>query len=324
MNDKLHYMFYGDSKTGKSSQMGLTAAYCYQKTGKPVRYISADNGGWRPIQGLVNAGIIEPITLIGFPVTELWILLRKLSVGYWPKEIDGDRRIVGAKVNMDGLDKVGGYLFEGLTSIAERMLEGFSGRKLDQGMKPAISVKEKLDPSDSEFETLGTSAQDHYGQVQREMINALIRSCSLPVQMVGWSAHESKGKEDVTDRPILGPAIVGNKGTPKVGKNIGLLMHFDIENVTTKVDGRPVAGVEYRAYFQPHPDSEVGTLNYKAGSRVPLEKVPELLKKYPGGYVPLETDKGLDEYLRFEDGLLEGSTNKWAEWKEKVDNVKRP
>src|SRR5215831_10885 len=88
-------LFYGESKVGKTSQLGLAAAYIYSVTGKPIRYVSADNGGWRPIQPLVSAGIIEPISLIGLPTRRLWMWIRKLAQGGWPAKVDSEGYIEG-------------------------------------------------------------------------------------------------------------------------------------------------------------------------------------------------------------------------------------
>ena len=47
--------------------------------------------------------------------------------------------------------------------------------------------------------------------------------------------------------------------------------------------------------------------------------IPELLKKWPGGYFEPTIHSGLDEFLRFEDELLARSSDRERKWKEEID-----
>ena len=54
-------LIYGESGTFKTTQIGTLARYIYRRTGKPIRLISADLGGWGPIQQEIDAGLIIPV-----------------------------------------------------------------------------------------------------------------------------------------------------------------------------------------------------------------------------------------------------------------------
>jgi hypothetical protein len=80
-------VIFGDSGLGKTTNAGFAAKYIYEKTGgRIVRYICADGGGIRPIQPLIDVGVIEPFYLAHVP--NPLVVLRKLSQGYWPERIN--------------------------------------------------------------------------------------------------------------------------------------------------------------------------------------------------------------------------------------------
>ena len=87
---------FGDSGLWKTTNAGFAAKYTYEATGgKVTRYISADGGGYRPIQPLVDAGIVEPFRIV--EVKNPLVVMRKLSIGYWPDRLV-DGRWVGEKL----------------------------------------------------------------------------------------------------------------------------------------------------------------------------------------------------------------------------------
>ena len=78
-------LFYGASGTIKTSNIGRVAEWYYKTTGRTSRLVSADGGGWEPLEHLVKAGIIEawPLRLWEHRVETL----DKASQGYWPADI---------------------------------------------------------------------------------------------------------------------------------------------------------------------------------------------------------------------------------------------
>src|SRR5271157_115049 len=79
-------LMYGDSGTGKTSQIGEIAKWHHARTGRITRLISADSG-WDPLMDLIitphnPSGIIEAWN-IAYVQNPLPVLI-KLSEGYWP------------------------------------------------------------------------------------------------------------------------------------------------------------------------------------------------------------------------------------------------
>lgn len=309
-------VLYGQSKTYKTWNLGMLAKYIYEKTGKPICFVTADGGGYKPIQEIVDTEIIQPLVITNDP--SRLSIIRKIVEGYWPQDIDKEGIRQSTKMIKVSGEAIGGYIFEGVTSIAESIHQLYRGRKT--GMQPAYTEDIKSDLTDSTGKALeggkiGGLSMDSYGLVQAEMKYILNFSWTLPVDYIWWSGHEAQGEDESSKKTVRGIALVGTAATPRIGKDIGYMIHA--YRVPTK-EGK----VETRYYFQTHPDNQFKDIFYEASSRLPGDKIPKLLEEYPGGYFVPGYDKGLDEYLRFEDKLIEEGTSTLSEWKKKIDAQK--
>jgi len=315
-------VLYGASKTYKTYNLGLLAKYIYEKTGKPSLLITADGGGYKPIQQFVDAEIIMPLVITNDP--SRLALIRRVVEGYWPDEIDSEGIRRGKKMTKVNPGLVGGYLFEGITSIAESIHSLFRGRKT--GMQPAFSEKVESDLVDSTGQimsniTIGGLSMDSYGLCQAEMKYLLNFSWTLPADFIWWSGHEASAEDDITKKVVRGVALVGQAATPRIGKDIGYMVHS--YRMETGIDPKTKEkSFETRYYFQAHPDNLLQNVFWEASSRLPGDMIPELLKKYPGGFFVPSYDKGLDEYLRTEDELVVKGTDNIKVWKQKLDAAK--
>src|SRR5712664_596051 len=56
-------LLYGESGVGKTENLGLAALYVWEKYGKISRLVSADGGGWKPLQPYIDLGIIVPLSI---------------------------------------------------------------------------------------------------------------------------------------------------------------------------------------------------------------------------------------------------------------------
>lgn len=335
MSDTL--VLYGDSGLGKTTSASFFARYIYEKTGKKLRLISADGGGWRPLQSYINAGIVEPLSIVdiqrpnatpGLQIPYEVYVLRKLSKGWWPEHVTKDGQWLEGKLIETPKPKLlsdyGGYIFEGLTSISDLLLAKLRGIKLS--MAGAISMK-------IEDEAVGSNAQDHYGFIQNEMVDFLIRVKGLPFPSeyptILITSHEATAEDDDTRLPIRGPGLAGKKGTPRVPKAVGEMFHLEsFSKPVLGVDGKPlmdtltkqqVTRMGVRAYFQNHPDPLFPTITYKCKSRMESTQMERLLEKYPGGYFECKVGAdggGLDIFLSVEDELLERGTDEVRRWME--------
>lgn len=342
----LNICLYGRSGTFKTTQIGFLARYIYEKTGKPLRLVSADGGGWRPILPEVEAGLIEVFSIRN-EINPIYIL-HKICEGYWPIHLINGIKLDG-KMSKDTIDNVGGYAFEGITTISELMMDHLAGRKL--GMNPAYSLNltssgesitssEKGDLNIKKFDsgekitdeggkelsnvTRGAYSQDHYGFVQKEVVEKIVMSWNLPVELVIWTSHEASGEDEVTKtKSVNGPALVGKKGTAKIGRNVGMMIHAEptVISQNIKVNNKDIVReiTQVRYHFMSHADQILSKVTWEAKPRIPASLMDELLKVYPEGFFIPKTSGGLDEYIKLEDKLLSKETDSLKEWKKKMD-----
>jgi hypothetical protein len=323
-------LVFGESDTYKTTNLGFAAKWIYEKTGKKVRMISYDGGKWRPLQPLVDVGVIEPIYVADKTpegrTRKMLENLRKFSAGYWPKpgELKDGNWLGTELVPTKDYSQVGGYLFEGLTSSAEGLMRYIRDNHIKIG--PTEDAAQYTDGS----EKFWTNVRSHYNAVQGEILGRIRTFSALPVEWVIFSAHEAKGEDEETRMPIRGPGIVGKAATDRVAKEVGDCIHFEKYTKEEKITDprtKEVIVVKrgmVRAFFTSHPDQIFPKISYKCKPRVPPEMVPELLKKWPGGYFTPTTENGLDVFLRFEDELIQRSVDPYRKWKATIDQKHRP
>jgi len=354
--------FYGRSGSFKTSNLGFLSKYVYERTGLPIRYVSADGGGWKPILPYIKAGLIEPYSLL--QEQNPMFIMHKIVQGYWPLDIvDGVRKsekIIPPNHKEKGVHLYGGYFFEGITSLAEFYMQHIRGKKM--GMNPAYSIKltstgevmENTDGKDRRAETVklgdklevfegkagevlgdemtGANSQDHYGYVQAEVMGNILKSWQLPVEFVIWTGHEHQATDELTRQVVRGIGLVGNKGTPKIGRNVGFMIHADVQVVKRTVEDiskpkiatgiRPLKEEEVsetRYYFMKHPDKLTPNLSWEAKPRTPAPLMKDLLKEWPDGYFIPTLEGGLDIFLRKEDELVEKGVGEIGDWKKEMD-----
>ena len=93
---------------------------------------------------------------------------------------------------------------------------------------------------------------------------------------------------------------------------MGLSHSFDLDDLSQRC---------FR-YFWEQSDPKTG-ITFPAKPRVPSEKWPDVLKKWPGGYFEPTISSGLDEYLKVIDELEGGATNTLREWRDRVDAARK-
>ena len=313
-------MLYGDTDSGKTSNAGFFARYVYKKTGKPLRAIYADNGGYKTIQPYVDAGIINPFH-IGSAPNPLPTVVKLTRDGLWPETLkngtiqaDSQGRLMMSPTK--DWSAIGGYIVEGLTSICELFLEDNRSKQRNIGQDAVGKFEE-------EGIKFAANSQTHYGFSQREGMALLKRLGALPVPYVLITAHEAKGEDKETRTPIRGPALVGSAATDNVGKEVAELIHAEVisenEDAITNGVKSIVRRKKLRYYFESHPDPKFETTNYKCKARVPPEMVDALRERWPAGYFEPSLTEGLDTFLEFEDSLLEKGSGATMKWKQEMD-----
>jgi len=313
-------IIYGRTSTFKTWNMGLLAQYIYERTGKVTRYLSADGGSFQHLKGFIDIGILQPLNIVNDnePISLIRAIIEDR---FWPTEINDKFERTSGKVRR-GVEGVGAYVFEGVTSIAELLMTRYRGRAT--GMNPAFKEEIKSDLVDEngkklDSEIMGGYAMDAYGLIQAEIQSLLIKSWSLPVDTVWWTGHEAQAEDAMDKTTIRGVALVGKKGTTTIGKKIGTMIHAYQVPIKVKVNGKEEDATETRFYFQSHPDASFPKIQWEAKPRVPGDQIEKLLKRFPGGFMVPTPEKGLNEFFAVEDELLEFNVGKLKEWKEKID-----
>lgn len=311
------HLIYGESGTYKTTNAGFFARWIYKRYGKRTRMVSADGGGWAPIQHYVNAGLIIPYAVgniasspTGSPSPMATI--RKLARGEWPKPVtvSGKTYAKFQPTTPEEWQDIGAYIVEGLTSIGDLEMEELRRDQRSVG-EDAVGKWQTIGDLSDTPEKFSANNRAHYNVVQNEVFTMVRAFGSLPVGHVLFTAHEGKGEEADSKESIRGPAVVGKAATAKVPTWVGDCLHFESylePKQITVVEGdkkftTTMMESVVRAYFVRHPDQRFSNISYPAKPRVPAELVGELFKRWQGGYIRLATTEGLDALLDFEEEL---------------------
>ena len=237
---------------------------------------------------------------------------------------------------------MGAIVLDSLTTVGDIAMRDVvdKGRKIAEEVVSVFQEKITIvatgsTASSESVEQFGAPARAHYNFVQNLTYGIVNAMSSLPVEAVMFTCLEAKSEEE--DRTtIYGPSIAGKKATPKVPSWVGDCLHhdsyqvpklvpaIDIATGKPKLDtaNKPVMETVYetrvRVYFMRHPDPKSG-INFPAKPRVPSEKWPELMARFPGGYFEPTYTSGLDMLLKVEDELEGGATDSLREWRTRID-----
>ena len=311
-------LIYGPSGSFKTTNAGFFAKYIYEQYGLKTLMITADGGGWQPIQPLLDLGVIEVYNLINHssPTTAM----ARLVQGYWP--VVDSKGVLKKTVDWRKIDfvaeGVGAYIFEVMTTWADLIMRSMSKKGPTMGEQTSFSfIEEALSPN--KFFGLNRA---YYGFTQSRMHDYVLAASALPVKRVLWTAHEADATDD--GESITGPAIAGKAATPKVPSWVGECIHFQLNTeVEREVQGVKMARFKQkvlgtRGYFVNHPDYTTGR-THRCKPRIPSAQIPALMDKYKEGYVPLNIDSGLDDFLRTEDRLMVQEISQLSDWKKRAD-----
>jgi hypothetical protein len=297
-------LVYGRSGSGKTSWLLKLARFLFLKTGKRTRWYLGDGGG----ETVTVTGWADPGGFI-----ELWpYIIRNnpmettqlICEGYWP---DGD--LLDAKVKLkaptpEDLDRIGLWVFEGLTVMSDYMMgdkEGGLAYRMAKGETLNQDQSFRFKDGDILF---GGNARTHYGFVQRKMLDLIGRTTRLP-GVKYWTAHEVKVDDTENREAIFGPDVVGQKLTTRIGGSFGNTIHLHVAHVTkettdavTKAKTKQIAE-EFRAYTRTHYDPDGQTqAKYYANTRMDArvrEAYPTLMPEFLSPADPVNFYRLLDE-----------------------------
>lgn len=315
-------LLYGESDVGKTAQLGRLAKYHFDRTGEISRLVSADSG-WDSIDpaliwSAINpSGIIEPWNVSG--LKDPWCPLVKVTEGEWPLVVIGsdgkprkrmqqgtfkDGRIVGSEGRI-----VGQYFFEGLSTLGNvGLLDHVRTQRVfgQDVVGKFTSTEETIDAAGKVATTssmiFAKAAPSHYQQVQDYLLLDLVpRTGSMPVARVVWTAHEAKGKDELTgiENSVLGPATVGKATVDKTVQKFAHSFHLTSETSFSGEKAAQKITRTFRAWFVKHPDMVLTRMTWPTKVSLDIGKSQELLKKFPGGFIPLTNDGGVEMFFEF-------------------------
>lgn len=249
---ELSILLFGSSGAGKTQQLGELAKVIHKRTegAKKLRLYVADHGSageLSPIQPEINVGIIEVVNLRD---TNPWIYEWAVE-GKLPP-------LAGAKDSRWVIDparnaKIGGWAFEGFTSMSKAMLQDLSeraakGEKIGQDAPIKIvgnSVLTKTTGADGII--IGSNSMAHYGVVQNRLQALAYRSFQLP-GIVCWTALDQRGQDKEEMISVIGPDLGGKALTAVAPQWFNWTFHL----VQVPADGNTKP--EHRLYVRHHKD----------------------------------------------------------------------
>lgn len=319
MNSAKVILLYGESGLYKTTNAMFAAKWLYEQYGLPIRVVTAEAS---------SSKIFEPLVAVD--------AAQFFYIGAAKNPLPTLRHFIAGDVPKDGKwaksEPCGGYIFEGLSTFSEMVMEDLrtKQRQIGQdvvgkfeegctcGAKPRPDGTADHAPGCA-VEKFANAAQSHYNFVQGEMLRNLKASAGLPAPYVIWTAHEAASEDMDTRAPIRGPALVGKKKVNEVQKYVSALLHAEGYSTQTKKDGLTYTEQIVRVWFQRHPDLKYANIEYPAKTTLPADRIPDLLKAFPGGFFQPGLAGGLDKFLATEKALSQASTNTLAEWKAKID-----
>ncbi len=310
-------LMYADSGGTKTSQCYHLAKWVYERTGKKTRWISADGGGWEPVDkgGLIDLGVVQ-----AFDISKRQLAfadVRRLSQGFWPavKRVQGVphlflTNIDECKPENQKWNEVGLVVVEGIFSIGKLLLGHMQTANETLGYTRPYTIEE-------DGVTIGGSDKGHYNIVQGELYKLIVQGFSaLPVPLVVYTSIVGKGEMKRISESVYGPQAVGSAVTAEVPTWVGDCLHLARQKIMRK--GSDTVEEIVVAWFRNHPDRQTG-VDYLAKSRMTPELYPELLKFFPSGFVPLSYNKGIRDYMDVVAKLEAGGAEMNRKWKEEVD-----
>lgn len=150
---------------------------------------------------------------------------------------------------INGIESVGFWGFEGMTSYGEQLLRRLNtadsggGNYVTDGKDEAGNAYKITNPG-----------QSHYGMTQSHLLKFIHQSRNLPGPFVGWTALERAGVEDGT--PVYGPAGPGKALTASCIPKFTAVIHLDVlakrEKGVVVKDANGLEILDRKFFLAPH------------------------------------------------------------------------
>jgi len=314
MNTVLIYAKTGGTKTTQLARIAERLIRHYKVKGienPQGRLITADSG-YGPMDHLIKCaenpnGPIEVIDLhaLGNPFGALGCI----ADGRWIEMSKGKE---GPKLTWSQETRVSNdicfYLVEGFNTVGSCLLQDHvtAGRKIAEDVVGRTAISSEITGGTAATHYIGAPGRAHYGNVQSYMLETLLpklkkirRQDGTEVPWLIFTAHEAMGEDNLTDKPILGPASVGKASTGVIAQKFQDTIHIH------KI-GDPKTGEikELRGYFRDHPELTMPAPNntfftWPAKISFPSHVAKKIHTNYPQGFFPITWDDGLEKLIDY-------------------------
>src|SRR3990167_9122710 len=236
---------YGDTGSGKTTQVGELAKDVRRKTGRRTLYVAGDLGGYRSIAPMERAGFLEVVQFDEIAAKDPWSWVNKATSGN------------------DLSSETGLIAFDSATSISEAILTSITKAPVQVGSQKTqkYTVASGLQ--------VGSNNESHYGLVQSFMLDQIWRSTWLAAKGLDvlWTFGLDRS-EKVDATLVIGPKLAGHALTSQIPK----WFQYFFRIVSLPVMGAPARHV---LYLQEQPDLN-GTGTSFGNPRYPLDATTEL------------------------------------------------
>jgi hypothetical protein len=297
--DNLVICNYGESWNGKTTFLASVIEYALSINPlAKARLLTCEN--YVALAPYLRKGVLDIWRLS--EREEPFDTCRQAVQGWFPTNTqDPKSKVVGPTKDYNGVNV---WLIEGMATIADYMMGGYAkgGLASRSGRGERIGPAEETISFTDGDSKIGGNPRTHYNVVQREIHGLVEKSYRLP-GIVIWTAHEVVAKDERTQKPILGPEIVGTAATGHCFRWFDAVLHSyrmdkRIVNPTTK---EAEVESDYRVYLKSHYTSELPSIPYKCGLRVPTAML-EVANKLLPEYIPSNT-KTFTEFMRLKKEL---------------------
>lgn len=275
--------FYGETLHGKTSALSSVLKWgVSQKKNFKARLYTAEN--WETLEPWVKAGVLDVWQID--QRQEPFDTIAQASLGYWPEDPEDPESKVIAPAKQEDFKAIDAWFFEGMATFCDFMMGNFAYG----GLAARSGRGERIGPAEDTISfkdgdcKVGGNPRTHYNIAQRWIHSAVTNSKKLPGHKI-WTSHEVVAKDDRSQKPILGPELVGTAATSQSTRWFGNTIH--VLRVDTKVSsgaGKEASlKSEYRLYLKPHYSAEIPNIPYKAVMRTsPLiqDKADKLIPEY--------------------------------------------
>lgn len=292
------FLIYGDSDSGKTSQIGHFSKWLFKSTGGKIvnrkavgglktRLYGCDSARWASLQAIINLGVIEVINCLEYNFPTIWA----------PRIAQGEMIVTlpNGKLGWGkgNIDEIGCHAFDGLTGISDAYMADMrkaaeKGISIGGDAAMKYTVKDEITGQDV---TSGMNNLGHF-RVAQDNIRGFVGIANRLVDKgnyVIYTATQRRGEED-TRQVISGPEVAGKALTSELPR----LVTYTFQLVAIPKEPRP----EHQLYVESHLDRSAGGAKAMGNARVGMASPDSVIKDFKTMISPADMVKAYEQIMR--------------------------